>query len=206
MCAKGKDLIRHKIWSLLEKNNLVDFPRPCYGRIPNFKKAREAAERICTLTEFSISECVFCAPDAVLQRVRELVLEQGKTLAVALPHMEAFLEINQRSNISRATRISGMRKYGSPLHTRVDLFVQGSVAVDLYGSRLGKGRGYGDTEYLLLKKRGLLSKNAKVVTIVHRLQITPDLRSFMSERDVEVDYVITPEGILQTSALDGFQT
>ena len=206
MYADRKTLVRREIWNLLEEKNLVDFPRPCYGRIPNFKKAGVAAEKILTLKEFSVSKCVFCTPDAVLRRVRQIVLEQGKTLAVALPHMEAFVEIDERKNVSEATRISGMRRYGSPLRTKIDLFVQGSVAVDLYGNRLGKGKGYGDSEYFILKERGLMSENAKVATIVHHLQIVRDLRKLMSKRDVGIDYVITPDEILKTRAFNETQS
>lgn len=192
-----KELIRQKIWSLLEEKDLVDFPRPCYGRIPNFRGARTAAEKIRNLPEFSEAKCVFCAPDGVLRRVREIVLEEGKILAAALPHIEALIEIEQRGDISKATTISGMRRHGKPLKTEVDLFVQGSVAVDLWGNRLGKGKGYGDTEYWLLKKMKLLDERAKVVTLVHPIQVVPDLRNLMSERDVRIDYIITPDEVLR---------
>lgn len=138
MGVKGKDRVRQEMWKLLEEKNLVDFPRPCYGRIPNFKGARIAAKKITALPEFSDSKCIFCTPDAVLRRVREIILEEGKTLAAALPHIEGLVEINERQDIPDATSISGMRRYGRPLRTKVNLFVQGSVAVDPYGSRLGK--------------------------------------------------------------------
>lgn len=199
---KKKESVRLKIWNLLEEKDLVDFPKPCYGRIPNFKGAKVAGEKIRILPEFSEAKCIFCAPDAVLKRVREIVLQEGKILAAALPHIEALIEISGKENIPISTTISGMRRYGRPLRTKVELFVQGSVAVDLYGSRLGKGRGYGDTEFLLLGKQKLLSDKTKVVTVVHPLQIVHDLRNLMSKRDVKIDYIITPDEVLKVSYLD----
>ena len=199
-----KEGVRRRIWSLLEERDLVAFPRPCYGRIPNFKGSERAAEKIRELDQFKQARCVFCAPDAVLKRVREIVLEERKVLAVALPHIEGLVEIcrdrvHPCPGIFRATTIKGFKKYGRPLETPVDLFVQGSVAVDRFGNRLGKGRGYGDREYQILKSLGLLREGTQVVTIVHELQILDDLRALMDERDVRVDYVITDSAILKTA-------
>ncbi len=199
-----KEAIRRKVWSELEKGDLVDFPRPCYGRIPNFRGSRKVGERIRELEEFRSARCVFCAPDAVLKRIREIVLEEGKVLAVALLHIEGFLEIGgeracPRHEISRATTIKGFKKYGTPLKTTVDLFVQGSVAVDRSGNRLGKGRGYGDREYQILRTMGLLGEGVKIVTLAHELQLQDDFGELMDARDVIVDYIITQSGILKTA-------
>lgn len=192
-----KHEIRRKVWVSLEEKNVVDFPRPCFGRIPNFKGARHTSEKIRYLQEFKKARCVFCAPDAVLKRIREIVLEEKKVLAVALPHMRDIVEIRERRNIHAATTIKGFKKYGAPLVTMVDLFVQGSVAVDRHGNRLGKGKGYGDREYSVLNERGLLAENVKVVTIVHNLQMTADLSALMGAWDIKVDYIVTNKEIVE---------
>jgi 5-formyltetrahydrofolate cyclo-ligase len=46
-----KDEIRQKVWDYLEKNNLVTFPKPGCGRIPNFIGAKIAAAKIQELKE-----------------------------------------------------------------------------------------------------------------------------------------------------------
>lgn len=33
----NKGAIRQIVWDYIEKNDLVEFPRPCYRRIPNVK-------------------------------------------------------------------------------------------------------------------------------------------------------------------------
>jgi len=194
----NKQEIRTQVWTLLEEKDMVDFPRPCFGRIPNFKGSRIASQKIKQIPEFKSAKCVFCAPDAVLKRIREIVLEKGKVLAVALPHIEGLVEIRERDALYHATTIKGFKKYGKPLETKIDLFVQGSVAVDRFGNRLGKGKGYGDREYQILKSRGLLKDNVKVVTLVHEFQVVDDLRKLMNDKDIKVDYIITNSGIIFT--------
>ncbi|UCD85213.1 MAG: 5-formyltetrahydrofolate cyclo-ligase [Deltaproteobacteria bacterium] len=196
---RSKQVIRRKVWQVLEDKNVADFPRPCFGRIPNFTGSRQASERIKEIAEFQSARCVFCAPDFVLKRIREIVLEEGKPLAVALPHMKDFVEIGAVDNIAEATNIKGFKKCGRPIRTKIDLFVQGSVAVDRSGNRLGKGKGYGDKEWDYLLKRNLLDPEAKVVTLVHELQIVDDFSRLTERTDKKVDYILTPSEIITVS-------
>ncbi len=43
----NKEQIRQQISDRLEKENLARFPRPIYGRIPNFAGVEKAASRLC---------------------------------------------------------------------------------------------------------------------------------------------------------------
>jgi len=206
MIYKSKQEIRRKIWQTLEDENIADFPRPCFGRIPNFVGSKEASEKIKEIPEFKKAKCVFCAPDFVLKRIREIVLEEGKTLAVALPHMTGFVEITEKKKIKEATSIGGFKKYGKPLQTKIDLFVQGSVAVDKFGNRLGKGTGYGDKEWHYLYEKGLISPNVKIVTIVHDKQILDDFSYLAEPTDRKVNYIITPSRIIKTKVDRSYST
>ncbi len=196
---KSKQEIREKIWKLLEEKNIADFPRPCYGRIPNFVGSIQAAEKIKLLVEFKESKYIFCTPDYVLKRVREIVLEEGKILIVALPHMKDFVQIKEYKNISESVNIKGFLKYGKPLdeNIKIGLFVQGSVAVDIKGNRLGKGKGYGDKEWEYLFKKGMLTNDTKIVTIVHSLQIVNNFSHLVNPNDKKVDYIITEKEIIK---------
>lgn len=192
-----KDEIRFRVWEYMERNNLITFPKPCYGRIPNFFGVEKACARLLELDEFITAQCVFTAPDAVLTNARRLILANDKTLLVALPHITEYKEISGKELATKAITIQGLRKYGKPPQTPAELFIQGSVAVDLKGNRLGKGKGYGDREYeeLLIKK--LLKPNAKVITIVHECQIVPDFSNLITEKDVKVNYILTPERLIR---------
>jgi 5-formyltetrahydrofolate cyclo-ligase len=191
-----KDDIRNTIWDLLERKDLVGFPRPCRGRIPNFIGSDMAGGKIRRLDEFEKGRCIFCAPDRVLKRVREVILEEGKILAVALPHMTGFLQLEERKRIAQATAIKGFRRFGRPLQSKVDLFVQGSVAVDVKGNRLGKGKGYGDQEWEYLRHYRFIDGNEKTVTVVHEEQIVDDLSPLMEPWDKRIDYILTPGRVI----------
>ncbi|MDO8136589.1 MAG: 5-formyltetrahydrofolate cyclo-ligase [Candidatus Brocadiales bacterium] len=196
MGLRTKESVRQAVWSYLEEAHIADFPRPCFGRIPNFAGSREACERLLTLEDFKRARCVFSAPDYVLKKARDLVLKEGKTLAFATPHMRAFLEIEPHQG-KVSTTIRNMARLGRPLKTPVELILQGSVAVDRKGNRLGKGKGYGDKEVDWLKRHSLLAPGAPVVTIVHSSQIVEDLSNLMGKDDVPVDYILTEKEIIK---------
>ena len=47
-----KQRIREYIWRLLEEKGVARFPKPVYGRIPNFVGSEIAASRILELEEY----------------------------------------------------------------------------------------------------------------------------------------------------------
>jgi 5-formyltetrahydrofolate cyclo-ligase len=115
--------------------------------------------------------------------------------------MRSFLEIHP-SDKPISTTIKGLFKHGTPLVTPVDLIIQGSVAVDRRGNRLGKGKGYGDKEIAYLRERGLAKSGIKVVTIVHEAQVVDDLSALIDENDVLVDYILMPGGVISAKGTE----
>nr|CAD7257176.1 unnamed protein product [Timema shepardi] len=77
-----KQSIRKKVWDILEKNDLAHFPRPVYGRIPNFKGSQEAAQRLSELNIFKTSSSIKVNPDKPQEGVRFLALELANALVV----------------------------------------------------------------------------------------------------------------------------
>ncbi|KAM9816839.1 methenyltetrahydrofolate synthase domain-containing protein [Neosynchiropus ocellatus] len=55
--------IRQKVWDYIEERNLADFPRPVHNRIPNFKNAVQACNRLRDLQAFKSSQTVKINPD-----------------------------------------------------------------------------------------------------------------------------------------------
>lgn len=193
---KSKEEIRKEIWEYMEKNNLISFPKPCYGRIPNFIGSEKAARKLYQIKEFLKAQGVFSAPDGVLKEARRITLKEGKSLIVALPHIEGYLEIKGKELADKAITIKNFKKYGKKPETFIEIFIQGSVAVDLKGNRLGKGKGYGDKEYYDLKNMGLLKKPL-VITIVHDCQILEDFSYLREPHDIKVDVILTPTRIIR---------
>ncbi len=192
---KSKDEVRRYVWKKLEK---LCFPKP-YGRIPNFRGAWKACEKIRLLEEYKDSEVIFSAPDGVLLRLREIVLEDGKKLLAVLPKMKGFRLLTTKV---RPT-IKAISEYGQKVDLRelgkVDIFAQGCVAVDRFGNRIGKGSGFGDQEYKLLKDAGLVTEKTLYVVVAHDLQVFDDLSSLAEEHDVKADVILTPTRIIRVS-------
>jgi len=79
---KTKQEIRKEIWDLLEEKNVVTFPRPVYGRIPNFIGANVAAERLDELSIWKKARVIKSNPDSPQKWVRENALKHGKTVYI----------------------------------------------------------------------------------------------------------------------------
>merc|ERR1712224_211094 len=76
----------------------------------------------------------------------------------------------------------------------VDLLITGVTAVSKNGVRLGKGMGYAEREYEILREAGAVSSRpgTLVATTCHRLQLFDylDYAEYMDERhDVGVDLI-----------------
>lgn len=70
-----KQSLRLEMWDHLEKNDLVMFPRPCKSRIPNFKGAPAAAEKLTSLDVFKNSKTIKINPDKPQEMARYHTLE-----------------------------------------------------------------------------------------------------------------------------------
>ena len=190
-----KDQVRYHIWDLMQKKGIAIFPLPPYRRIPNFKDARIAAAKIKRLPQYKSSRCVFSGPDSVLRPLRDQILRDKKILAYATPHMKE-MKIMKPQNSKLDTSIRGLIRKGERLTEKVDIAVVGSVAVDFKGNRLGKGSGYGDREIEYLRKNNLIEDDFKIGTLVHSVQLIPDLSMFREPHDIPVDFILTEKELL----------
>ena len=75
------------------------------------------------------------------------------------------------------------------------MVVEGSVAVDKYGGRLGKGGGYGDIEISYLKNNNLIGEETPIATTVHEIQIIEKVP--IESHDEKINMIVTPERILR---------
>ena len=187
----------------MEKREIACFPRPVFQRIPNFTGAEKAAQNLRKLPEYETAKVVFCNPDSPQRHVRQMALRDNKIVVMATPKMRnGFLLLNPSlippNRISEASTIRGAFKHGrfvNPSDVKVNLFVAGSVAVSQDGGRLGKGTGYSDQEYAILKKADSLSPEPLVVTTVHDVQIVEKIPR--DEWDVPVDVIVTPTRVIR---------
>lgn len=198
--ALSKKLLREKIWSEMERSGIAVFPLPCRGRIPNFVGAEVAAERLRGLEEWRKAKVVFVNPDSPQRRVRENVLKDGKNLIMASPRLKrGFILVNPgdvKGKERFASTIKGCFKFGVETSDfpKPGLVVEGSVAVDTRGNRLGKGGGYGDAEIKTLKG---MFRTAFVITTVHDIQVVEAVP--FEEKDERVSVIVTPTRVIHVS-------
>jgi 5-formyltetrahydrofolate cyclo-ligase len=203
-----KQAVRERVWDALEDAGVARFPFPPHGRIPNVAGADDAAERLAAHSAFADAETVKCNPDAPQRPVRRRALEAGKTLFVAVPRLReaaCFLELDPATidDVDDATTISGADAYGRPRRPaalpEIDCIVAGSVAVGVDGRRIGKGEGYSDLEFALLREFGRVGDDTPVATTVHERQIVDDAPA-PDAHDVPLDLIATPERVVETGA------
>lgn len=193
---------RAAVWDELERRGVARFPFPPHGRIPNYAGAREAAERLFASDLVAGVRRMKINPDAPQRSVRELALRRGIVVYVPTPRLRGgFKELDPsripRSQIAAAASLSRGAKWAVDVALDrlqpIDLIVVGSVAVTRRGFRCGKGEGYADLEYAILRQLGFAA--VPVVTTVHPLQIVD---SFPRDRhDLPVNAIVTPDEIIR---------
>ncbi|TMH28016.1 MAG: 5-formyltetrahydrofolate cyclo-ligase, partial [Betaproteobacteria bacterium] len=154
---------RKAVWDTLQAKRVARFPFPPHGRIPNFAGAREAAERLLAHPVFRRVRVIKVNPDSPQRWVRQLALERGITVITPTPRLKGAFRLLDPARIPRqhyaeAATLKRSGKWGVDISLdelpKVDLVVMGSVAVTRDGRRLGKGHGYADLEYALLRELG----------------------------------------------------
>lgn len=203
-----KQSIRERVWNRLEDDGLARFPFPPHGRITNFDGAKAAAERAMELPELAESTAVKANPDSPQLPLRRSLLKAGTTVYMAVPRLReaaCFVELDpaEVNDLDAAPTVSHMDTYGNQVRPEVvpelDAIVVGSVAVTESGARIGKGEGYSDLEYAVLRELGLVDDDTPVITTVHDVQVVEESVD-LQRHDVPVDIVCTPTRTVRTDA------
>ena len=189
----------------MEEKGIADFPRPVYGRIPNFKGSDQACELLAKLDVFRKANVVKVNPDSPQRKIREICLEEGKILIMPTPRIrQGFLLLDPdkipKYSYSDASTIKGAFRWGVRVEPwnlpNVDLIVIGSVVVNLKGIRLGKGEGYAELEWGILRECSKVNENIPIVTTVHDVQIV-NIDIPFDEYDLPVDLIVTPNKVIE---------
>jgi len=197
-----KAAARKAVWDLLQKKKVARFPFPPHGRIPNFAGARQAAERLLAHPVFKRVRVIKVNPDSPQRWVRQLALERGITVITPTPRLQgAFRKLDPariaREHYAEAATLKRGGKWGEDITLaqmpKVDLVVMGSVAATRDGRRLGKGHGYADLEYALLRELG--NPAVPLATTVHRLQVIDGFP--VEAHDTPLSLIATPEELIE---------
>ncbi|ELZ45105.1 5-formyltetrahydrofolate cyclo-ligase [Halorubrum californiense DSM 19288] len=228
-----KQAVREAVWDAFDEGDQARFPFPPHDRIPNFAGADAAAARLAETEAWESAETLKANPDAPQLPVRRAALRAGKTVYVAQPRLrdpDPFLRLDPAEipaeEIDDATTVSGISEYGTPTAPkdvdRVDLIVAGSVGVTTDGARIGKGEGYSDLEWAVLRELDAVDSEAQrasdsrtqsgdsnttLATTVHELSVLDGPESAVGAdvdlpepdaHDVPLDLVVTPERTIET--------
>lgn len=205
--GEQKRRLRDRVWTRLEGSDAERFPG-ARGRIPNFRGAEEAAERLRDTDAWIRADVVKANPDAPQWPVRQRALEDGKLVYMAVPKLTAenpFFVLDPSSleeSPRKASSISGAGRNARTVPMEqldpVDLVVTGCVAASTDGRRLGKGGGYSDLEFALGLETGLLDREVPIATTVHPLQVVSAGEIPMTAHDISLDLLATPDRVRAT--------
>ena len=201
----AKAALRQEVWSAMRAAKVARFPGAA-GRIPNFTGAEAAAERLRAMPAWQEARTLKANPDSAQWPVRQRALEDGKTVYMAVPRLaglEPFFALDpdhlsepprKAASISGATRSA--RRVMLADVAPVDLVVMGCVAAGEDGARLGKGGGFADLEFALATAAGLIGPHTTSVTTVHEIQVRPAGAIPLTDHDIPLDFIVTPERII----------
>ncbi|UPW01810.1 5-formyltetrahydrofolate cyclo-ligase [Halorussus gelatinilyticus] len=203
-----KQDLRERIWDHLEAEGIARFPFPPHDRIPNFAGGDDAADRLAETDEWEAADAIKANPDAPQLPVRRRALREGKTVYMAVPRLrdeKPFYELDPAAippdEYDSAPTISHVESYAQQVAPEevaaIDLVVSGSVAVTAAGARVGKGEGYSDLEYAVLRELDLVGAETPIATTVHDSQVVAD-EVTVEAHDVPMDLVVTPTETFRT--------
>ena len=206
-----KESIRKSIYDKLFKENQSLRSNGDYGKIPDFKGSDIAAELLATTDEWKDSKTIFCSPDSAQIPVRYLALKENKNLIMASPNLEhgyLYLEGNKLDGKEKeASTKEGAFDYCSKFFEfgekasddsfdiAIDMLVEGSVGVDRFGNRIGKGKGFADREIEDLFNKNLIDENTPLVTTIHPFQLVENVP--MEDHDKKLNMIVTTDEIIR---------
>ncbi len=205
-----KDKLRNRIWHLLkEKGVTQDDP---FYTIPDFTGSEKAARKLSALNDWESASVMMCCPDVPQIPVRLNALKKGMIVYMAIPKLvdeKCFVKLTSENilenggTLEEAATWQGALMYGKPVTfeemKHIDLTVTGCVAVTRSGGRTGKGAGFADIEYALVRKYGLINNKTPIITTVHPLMIVPEEWLPIQKHDTYLNLIVTPEEIIRIS-------
>lgn len=188
---------RQWAWDALRDQGLARFPFPPHGRIPNFADAREAARRLFEEPPWRDASAIKVNPDSPQAHVREEALARGIRVYVPTPRLKGGFHLLDPDRIPatafrQAATMKTMSEWAVPVALeempQLDAIVTGCAAVTATGRRAGKGEGYSDLEFAILRELGF--DPVPVATTVHDVQVVGDFP--IEANDIPLSVICTP--------------
>jgi 5-formyltetrahydrofolate cyclo-ligase len=197
-----KSAARQWVWDTLAAEGVARFPFPPHGRIPNFAGAEAAAVRLFEIEPWKSATAIKVNPDSPQRPVRAEALRRGITVFVPTPRLRGGFKKLDPSRIppdkfTEAAGLSRGNRWSEEIALadmpRLDAIVCGSVAVTRDGRRCGKGEGYSDLEFAILRELG--HPPVPVATTVHDRQVVGSLP--LDPIDQPLSVIATPTDVIR---------
>ena len=178
--------------------------------ITDYEGNGEGARRFCETELYQNAEVIFVTPDNNLERLREQVIRDRKTLVMtnygitrgfflvtpdAVPEGKEELA-SLLDGVGRYWKHQTLKQLKASVG-RIDVLVSGASAITPGGVRFGKGHGYFDLEWAMLYTMGIVDTETPVVAAGHDCQIM-DADVAVREFDTAIDYIVTPTKVIKT--------
>ncbi len=219
MKGNKKSLYRKDTWSRLKK---VAYPDSRFGWdfnsfIPDYEGSDLCAKRILELTKGNESlDNWLITPDNNLDILREELIK--KDIPFIMPTYgikRGFLYLDPldvpKNDEAFASTLDGMNKFAERIKLeviekevqKIDVMVTGCSFVTEYGLRIGKGHGFFDLEWAMMKEIGKVDENTKVIVSVHNYQVIKggQEEEIAEEHDTIADYIVTPTDTIKASTI-----
>ena len=214
---RRKDAIRRDVFGKLRAVALPDsrFGYDFDNFIPDFAMSPQALERLLNLKLYARLKLIFTTPDNSLEGFRLRALRDGIRQVIStygirrgmillepigeVKHQEAFaatldgMERLAQQGVVRYLALREVQRLG-----QFDLLVTGASAVCTNGVRVGKGHGYFDLEWAMLRMLGVIHEDTPVIAVVHDVQVV-DEDLAPEPIDTIVDIIVTPTRTIQVS-------
>lgn len=209
-----QDLLRHAVPDSRFNCDFMSFT-------PDFRGSNAAVDRVVELLCYKAAATLLVTSDNSLEGFRLRALKDGKKLLVSTFRLRrgfvlldparidagklelaACLDGMEKPGIGRAVSIAEIRDEGM----RIDMCVTGGLVFNEQGVLIWEGQSLFEVQWALLQDIKVLGLSARVVAIAHGCQVVNEAQLGVERikasktGEVQCDYVVTPEKVLEVEA------
>ncbi|MFW6381455.1 MAG: 5-formyltetrahydrofolate cyclo-ligase [Bacillota bacterium] len=205
----SKDEARAEVWGDLQKVAAPDsrFHWDFNEFIPDYEGSKRCTERLVKLPEYrDETSIIFITPDNNLNSLRARCIKDGKPFIMPTYGIRRgflYLDPGQVPDGQEifASTLDGMDYFGrrvtldqiKEITDDIEPLVTGASVITLSGIRCGKGHGFFDLEWAMLRMKGLVDEKTSIYAVAHACQVVEGLELEPTEFDSVVDGIITNE-------------
>lgn len=204
------DLVRRRVWERLREVAVPDsrFHLDFSMYIPDYRGSDRIPEALARLGLPDGPGPVFVTPDNNLAGLRESLIREGRPMLMTTYGISRGFLLFEPGVVPEgqepfAASLDGAEVFGRAVSLaqveglgRLSFLVTGASAVNRDGIRFGKGHGYFDLEWAMLREVGCVDESTPVVCCLHDCQYV-DEELPAAATDTIVDYVVTPTRTIQ---------